>query len=111
MKLKRNGWIMTLAYWGDFSPWKETANLCNVFWRFILSLFVIVGLTGLAVYLAYMAYLYPWDAFRVVAIILGLALAVTIMCGIEYFFSQKSITGAYIKAKKEKWCPVVEIED
>lgn len=135
MKINKNSWHMKLhrtfespVYIDITSGWR-TVTLCSYFWQ---TVFLVVWLSSTAVAFAAVAgsVLYALVLGPLTGYVLGSTLAVmgfvwigiiTVFYGAWVFYrlsrlmsskstSKDGIMVAYLKAKKAKFCPVVEVE-
>ena len=120
MWIHRESWILRYAY--SLSPgrfYANTINLCSLFWQLIavtLAWGVIIGMVGLLLICG--LFVIPvvelgWWGLLLTPGLVGLAFAVTAVA--KHISSrrprQPSIIVAFIKAKKERLCPIVEIRE
>ncbi|UPW35833.1 hypothetical protein QE320_gp031 [Pseudomonas phage EM] len=136
MKINRKSWHFKLHTMVDSPIYNQmaygsgTVTLCSYFWQTVLAILLFASFTGgasiVATSVAYALIIGPATGY-----ILGGSLAVigfiwiaiaAVFYGITVFYrlgkllnktssSKDSILMAYIRAKKEKFCPIVELED
>ncbi|WIC39328.1 hypothetical protein vFB297_1210 [Pseudomonas phage vFB297] len=135
MKINKNSWHMRLhrkfetsIYWNISSDWK-TVTLCSYFWQTVL---LVVWLASTVVSLAAVigSVLYSLVLGPITGYVLGGTLAVmgfvwigiiAVFYGVWVFYrfsrfmsskssSKDGILVSYLKAKKAKFCPIVELK-
>ena len=104
MKLSRKSWLFRWAYQADVWRPAKQVNLCSLFWRAFclmplayaaLALVVGVGLYGLL-----------WRSFVMYGW-LGLLIIPTFVLGICFFV----LVSNWVRAKKDRYCPIITLED
>ncbi len=119
MKVKRTSWFSRISNLGY--DWKRTNdNLCNYFWRAIGKGFGILLGTALSVCLLY-SYFTHNEVISTTIMILFMIFSVGIPVLVIYFVRKNfgkspempygNIVIEYIKAKKNKICPLIEYVD
>ncbi len=117
MKVKRNTW----HYWfyklacGHWPP--RRTNLCAYFWKTVLGL----GMTTLAITLAvafmvligFGFYNHTAIAFMILGGIVGIVgfIFLCVYLNDVYQDSEPGLVRLYVKAKKDKVCPLIEFEE
>lgn len=119
MKIKRKSWHYKISNFGaDYE--KTNDNICRYFWRLIgkCAITVFGTLGGIVLILAYFTSHY-WISTTIAVLWACLTVALPILA--IWFLREKlgkspemphgSIVVEYIKAKKEKVCPLIEYTD
>jgi hypothetical protein len=119
MKVKRKSWHYKISNFGD-SFEKSNDNLCRYFWRLIgkCALVVFGTLGGIFLTIAFFASPY-W--ISVTIIVLWVCSSVILPVLAVWFLREKlgkspempygNLVVEYMKAKKEKVCPIIEYTD
>lgn len=112
MRLKRNSWILRYAYPGG--EWKylgSRVNLCHLFWRVVGFTFLWLVLLGFVGLLGLEAYLDPWNFLAGAVWVVGTLgmFGCCVYLGASDWRFSKTLLGQYLKARKERWCPMVEV--
>lgn len=116
MKVKRNSWHYKL--WSSYFN-RNPKNLCQYFWAIVFSIFVSTSWIFIFVILI-------WMSFIAIATSVGwwvlicVAFSASIFWGgrnvyYKYFHNrppkEPGLFRSWLKAKKEKVCPIIEVED
>lgn len=105
MKLTRSNWLLKWAFLGESLPYRNT-TLCALFWRIVLftpmKLIVAGSLVGLLL-------IFPWFDLGWKAIFLYLGVAG--FFGVDALVGYAGFIGEAVKGIKEKYCPLIQIED
>jgi len=127
MKISRNSWHYKLRHWGSSIRRYESPTLCHYFWWLTLKIVVAVGLAFFLGALG-MVFIYsiidffksPFfisNSIAVVTIVLMVVLPLLTILFIREKLGRpiktpgSSILTEYIKAKKNKLCPLIEYCD
>ncbi len=128
MKIKRTSWhYRIIDFWADCGRGERRGdNLCIYFWRFMNGLFfsfISLGFIGVIVgaisYLMHSYFTSPFFMSITVMIVFLLSSIIFPMLAILYFrkkvgiieIPKSNLLFAYLKAKKEKVCPLIEYHD
>lgn len=136
MKIRQDSPLLKWAFlWGLTGPipgtrlTKPRVSLCGLFWRTVAVTPVIFGLAGMAVgQLVLLVYTYPgMTAYIVLGGLFGIALAAGAVYATEWLkthdlspapetiqridriASVASLVTAYLKARKRRYCPFIEV--
>lgn len=131
MKLNRNSWHA--RYIRDYVGGNLKNTLCGYFWQLVYALLWTLGMLTIilffAISLTYGNYLlivaiinweiptHNGDGFFITAVLLDVVLAIFIVtwCITYYSFhhdpKKPTILGKWLKAKKDKICPIIEWEN
>lgn len=118
MKIKRTAWHYKISNSGRE---RSNDNLCNYFWRLVGNILAFVGKVmaalALVVCLVFLGYFIISDPLVLIVVLFFVSSAVFPILAI-WFMRKKlekslempygNIVIAYIKAKKEKVCPLIE---
>lgn len=119
MIISRQAWHYRYLNRIQYKPY-ESHNLCGYFWRLFLGLTIpwicggiIIFFTGLLVYNYALLWIDHFSiAFEGTALVLGFVLGIAAILVIAVALADRSekhgsILPAYLKAKKDKVCPII----
>lgn len=126
MKVSRNSWHFKVyrGFGFDSGFYKEPSNLCPYFWRVVWGLTkgaIIVALCGLLLFmLGTVVFTYPFWSLGGTAVIALFCAICAYWDEIRSFLSRNApesdvpepepgLIRSYIKAKKDKVCPMIEV--
>ena len=97
----------------------KSQSLCNYFWRTLASVFVVtfILLTSLAIFVVGpIVAIVTWNVAYLAPTLggVGMYLFLCILANLDEFDSRiakKGLLPSYLKAKKDKVCPLIEFED
>ncbi len=111
MEIKQDSWhhkFYSLGHNG-YAPFRT--NLCNYFWRTVFGMFLATVICGFALiflaFIGFMAYMHTAGFFMAIG---GLVAFFGLVMLNEYWRdTEPGLLRAYLRARKEKVCPLVEI--
>ena len=119
MKINRNSWHYKVS--NLFTEWESSSDtLCWYFWRLV---FTLLGISTIICIIALLIYSYftspQWQANSIAVLSISLSIVLPILAirklrqinGKPYKLSGEDVVVEFIKAKKNKICPLITYTD
>lgn len=120
MKIKRSVWHCKISNLGNDRE-RSNDNLCSYFWRLVVkSILIIIGIPALVTCLGFLGYTTFSDPLILIMVLFLISSFIFPMLVINFIrikFGKSpelpygNIVTEYIKAKKERICPLIEYID
>ena len=118
MKIKRKSWLSRFSNWGRRKyDMKYNDTLCAYFWRIVLKLVIVAFMASYAYFLGTIFYTNPEAIVLILFFICAVAFPILVIRFIRSKLGKspetpyENIVVEYIKARKEKVCPIIEYVD
>lgn len=120
MKIRKSAWHYRFYTFGfeSYYEGRITANLCSYFWRTVWGMFktliIFAILSGIVIGLGSIVYQFPFYSSSAVVALVILIVGSHYKWRIPRRDSAKREPGllrSYLKAKKDKVCPLIEFEE
>lgn len=119
MKISTNSWHYKMIIFMDFDP---ARNLCTYFWQVVGTCLLWIGAAIFAPMFAIVLlapFINIFVPISLPPILLGGGIDIAILClvwheyrqtHISYEYKEPTLIGAWVRAKKEKVCPLIEFK-